>query len=130
MVLKNPGIIGFVADAEMRVRAGLQPRPDGGMNLVGRRPGATAEEWEVFLDVDSDDALGTAPIGFTADGNSLYLLSSVDANASRLLRVDLAPRGRRVWPRTRSTTSAASCRTPTPKRSRWCRSPRPGPSTS
>jgi len=90
MILKNPGVIGFVADAEMRVRAGLQPRPDGGMNLVGRRPGATAEQWEVLLDVDSDDALGTAPIGFTADGNSLYLLSSVDANASRLLRVDLS----------------------------------------
>ncbi len=50
MVLKNPGIVGFVADAEMRVRAGLQPRPDGGMNLVGRRPGATAEQWEMFLD--------------------------------------------------------------------------------
>jgi dipeptidyl aminopeptidase/acylaminoacyl peptidase len=89
MVLKNPGVVGFVSDAEMRVRAGLQPRPDGGMNLVGRRPGATAEQWEVFLEVDSDDALGTAPIGFTADGNSLYLLSSVDANASRLLQVDL-----------------------------------------
>ncbi|MEW6473056.1 MAG: S9 family peptidase [Actinomycetota bacterium] len=90
LILKNPGIVGFVADAEMRVRAGLQPRPDGGMNLVGRRPGASAEQWEVFLEVDSDDALGTAPIGFTADGNSLYLLSSVDANASRLLRVDLS----------------------------------------
>jgi dipeptidyl aminopeptidase/acylaminoacyl peptidase len=89
LVLQNPGLVGFVADGEMRVRAGLQPRPDGGMNLVGRRPGALAEEWEVFLEVDSDDALGTAPIGFTADGNSLYLLSSVDANASRLLRVDL-----------------------------------------
>src|SRR5688572_3830782 len=90
MVLKNPGIIGFVADAEMRVRAGLQPRPDGGMNLVGRPPGATAEEWQMLIDVDSDDALSTAPIGFTADGKSLYLLSSVDANASRLLRVDLS----------------------------------------
>jgi dipeptidyl aminopeptidase/acylaminoacyl peptidase len=89
MILKNPGIVGFVADAEMRVRAGLQPLPDGGMNLVGRPPGATAEQWEVLLEVDSDDALSTAPIGFTADGNSLYLLSSVDANASRLLRVDL-----------------------------------------
>jgi dipeptidyl aminopeptidase/acylaminoacyl peptidase len=89
MVLKNPGVVGFVADGEMRVRAGLQPRSDGGMNLVGRRPGATADQWEVLLEVDSDDALGTAPIGFTADGNSLYLLSSVDANASRLLRVDL-----------------------------------------
>jgi dipeptidyl aminopeptidase/acylaminoacyl peptidase len=89
MVLQNPGLVGFVADGEMRVRAGLQPRPDGGMNLVGRRPGATADQWEVLLEVDSDDALGTAPIGFTADGNSLYLLSSVDANASRLLRVDL-----------------------------------------
>ncbi|MGH9009837.1 MAG: TolB family protein, partial [Acidimicrobiia bacterium] len=50
MILKNPGVVGFVADAEMRVRAGLQPGPDGGMNLVGRRPGATAEEWVVLLD--------------------------------------------------------------------------------
>ena len=90
MVLKNPGIIGFVADAEMRVRAGLQPRPDGGMNLVGRPLGASVEEWQMLIDVDSDDALSTAPIGFTADGKSLYLLSSVDANASRLLRVDVA----------------------------------------
>jgi dipeptidyl aminopeptidase/acylaminoacyl peptidase len=90
MILKNPGIVGFVADAEMRVRAGLQPRPDGGMNLVGRPPGATAEEWQMLIDVNSDDALSTAPIGFTADGHSLYLLSSVDANASRLLRVDLS----------------------------------------
>jgi dipeptidyl aminopeptidase/acylaminoacyl peptidase len=89
MVLENPGIIGFVADAEMRVRAGLQPRPDGGMNLVGRPLGATVEEWQMLIDVDSDDALSTAPIGFTADGKSLYLLSSVDANASRLLRVDV-----------------------------------------
>ena len=90
MILKNPGIVGFVADAEMRVRAGLQPRPDGGMNLVGRPPGAAAEEWQMLIDVNSDDALSTAPIGFTADGHSLYLLSSVDANASRLLRVDLS----------------------------------------
>jgi dipeptidyl aminopeptidase/acylaminoacyl peptidase len=89
MVLQNPGIVGFVADAEMRVRAGLQPRPDGGMNLVGRPLGATVEEWQMLIDVDSDDALSTAPIGFTADGKSLYLLSSVDANASRLLRVDV-----------------------------------------
>ena len=48
-VVENPGVIGWVADADLRVRAGLQPRPDGGMNLVGRGP-APAEEWEVLLD--------------------------------------------------------------------------------
>ena len=89
-IVANPGVIGWVADAELRVRAAVEPRPDGGVNILVRPPGASMQEWEVILAVDSDDALTTAPLAFTSDGAGLYLLSSVDANASRLLRLDLA----------------------------------------
>jgi dipeptidyl aminopeptidase/acylaminoacyl peptidase len=88
-IVENPGVIGWVADGELRVRAALQPRPDGGMNLMVRPPGASLEEWGLVLSIDSDDALGTGPVGFTADGGGLYLLASVDANASRLVLLDL-----------------------------------------
>src|SRR2546421_7046183 len=88
-IVENPGVIGWVADGDLRVRAALQPRPDGGMNLMVRPPGASVEEWGLVLSIDSDDALGTGPVGFTVDGGGLYLLASVDANASRLLLLDL-----------------------------------------
>lgn len=87
-VAENPGVIGWVADAELRVRAAVQPRPDGGTDLVARR--SPDGDWEAVLQVDSEDALSTGPVAFTADGGSLYLLSSVEANASRLLRLHLA----------------------------------------
>ena len=44
-VLENPGFIGWVADAEMVVRAGVAPQPDGGFVLMvreRRRPGLAA----------------------------------------------------------------------------------------
>jgi dipeptidyl aminopeptidase/acylaminoacyl peptidase len=95
-IVDNPGVVGWVADAELRVRAALQPRPDGGMNVIARAPGAAMEEWQLIVSVDSDDALGTGPVAFTADGTGLYLLSSVDANASRLLLIDLSTGQARV----------------------------------
>jgi dipeptidyl aminopeptidase/acylaminoacyl peptidase len=95
-IVDNPGVIGWVADSELRVRAALQPRPDGGMNLMVRPPGASMDEWGLVLSIDSDDALGTGPVGFTADGGGLYLLASVDANASRLLLLDLGSGEARV----------------------------------
>ena len=95
-IVDNPGVVGWVADPELRVRAALEPRSDGGMNLVVRKPGAGMDEWELLLSVDSDDALGTGPVAFTADGTGLYVLSSVDANASRLLLVDLTSGEARV----------------------------------
>lgn len=88
-VVENPGVIGWVADADLNVRAALQPRPDGGMNLLARGadPGA---EWAEVLSIGPEDALGTGPVAVTGDGKGLYLLSCVEANASRLVLLDLA----------------------------------------
>jgi len=88
-VVENFGVTGWAADPELRVRAALRHRPDGGMDVVARRPDAGPDEWATVLAVGAGDALGTRLVGFTGDGRGLYLVSSVDANASRLLRLDL-----------------------------------------
>ena len=88
-LVENPGVVGWVADTELKVRAAMHPRDDGGMEVLARRPTASLDEWEMVVAVDAEDALGTGPIAFTADGTRLYMLSSVQANATRLLRVDL-----------------------------------------
>jgi dipeptidyl aminopeptidase/acylaminoacyl peptidase len=87
--LMNPGFIGMVADAQLAVRAALQPRPDGSALLVVR-DSADGEDWRELLEIPADDSLTTAPAGFSADGQSLLVISSVGAEAARLVRVDLA----------------------------------------
>lgn len=89
-VVENFGVAGWVADRELRVRAALRHRPDGGIDVVARGPGAGPDRWETVLAVDPADAMGTRVAGFSGDGRGLYLLSSVGANTSRLLYLDLA----------------------------------------
>ncbi len=93
-VVENPGFIGFLADADFEVRAGVAPRPDGGLILMVREPGDTVggaePEWRPLLQVGQDDALTTNPVAFTLDGRALWMVSSVGANAGRLVRLDCA----------------------------------------
>jgi dipeptidyl aminopeptidase/acylaminoacyl peptidase len=86
--VENPGFVGWVVDTRLQVRAAVLPRADGGSDIVAR-PGEDAD-WESLLSVGTEDALSTGPVAFTADGNSLYMTSSVEANAARLVRLDLA----------------------------------------
>ncbi|HEY2313391.1 MAG TPA: S9 family peptidase [Streptosporangiaceae bacterium] len=99
--LTNPGFIGMVADAQLVVRAALQPQPDGSMILVVRDSGDSSvpdssvpdsgdtPQWRAVLTIPSEDSLTTSPIAFSADGQSLLLVSSVDAEAAGLVRLDL-----------------------------------------
>ncbi len=89
-VLDNPGYIGFVADRELRVRAAVAPGPAGEMPIVVRDGDGDDDEWRTLLEVPAEDSLMTAPLAFTGDGNGLLALSSVGANSSRLVRLDLA----------------------------------------
>jgi dipeptidyl aminopeptidase/acylaminoacyl peptidase len=87
--LTNPGFVGMVADSHLVVRAALQPRPDGSMVLVVRDSG-DSEEWREILTVPAEDSLTTGPVAVSADGGSLLLISSVNAEAAGLVRLDLA----------------------------------------
>ncbi len=86
--LVNPGLIGMLADAQLVVRGALRPHPDGSMSLVVRDNAET--DWRELLAIPAEDALTTGPVAFSADGGSLLLVSSVGAQAARLVRVDLA----------------------------------------
>jgi dipeptidyl aminopeptidase/acylaminoacyl peptidase len=87
--LDNPGFAHMVADAQLVVRAALQPRPDGSMLLVVR-DSADAADWRLLLEIPAEDSMATAPVSFSADGRSLLLISSVGLEAGALVRMDLA----------------------------------------
>jgi len=77
---------GWLADHDLRIRLARVPRPDGGFTLKER----VGSEWKVLLEWGSDDALTTGPVEFSKDGKTLYLISSVGANAAQLRAMDLA----------------------------------------
>jgi dipeptidyl aminopeptidase/acylaminoacyl peptidase len=84
----NPGLISFAADTNLVVRAGLRPQPDASMVLVVRDTGES-ERWRDLLAISAEDSLTTGIVSFSADGQSLLVVSSMDAEAVRLLRIDL-----------------------------------------
>jgi dipeptidyl aminopeptidase/acylaminoacyl peptidase len=86
-VAENPGVVGWVADADFQVRGSMAPKPDGGMQLLVRDTSDGA--WRVLLDVGPEDALTTGPLAFDRTGDRLLILNSVGANASHLMWVDL-----------------------------------------
>jgi dipeptidyl aminopeptidase/acylaminoacyl peptidase len=86
--VENPGFIGWVADAELVVRCGIAPQPDGGLVIMIRDD--AGQDWRPLLSIAAEDALTSGPVAFSADGGSLLALSSVGANTGRLVRIDLA----------------------------------------
>jgi dipeptidyl aminopeptidase/acylaminoacyl peptidase len=85
-VAENPGFVALLADAEWSVRAGLAPTPDGGLRLMVRD--GDDSEWRQLLEVGQEDAITTEPVDFTLDGTALYGITSLGANAGRLVRID------------------------------------------
>ncbi|HZN13364.1 MAG TPA: S9 family peptidase [Acidimicrobiales bacterium] len=90
---ENPGFIAWEADQDLNVRIGAAMQPDGSLVFVHRPSG---DEWTPLLQVSADDALSAGTVGFNADGSQLYVKLSSDANAARLLSVDLATGDRTV----------------------------------
>jgi dipeptidyl aminopeptidase/acylaminoacyl peptidase len=84
---ENPGnIISWNADAEFQVRGASASTPDGGYDLLYRE--TTDKDWEILRHWGPDDQGGA--VSFSADGKTLYIEGSHDANALRLIAVDLA----------------------------------------
>jgi dipeptidyl aminopeptidase/acylaminoacyl peptidase len=88
LVEKNPGFAGWVADEELAIRGAFAPLPDGSMNLMVRDQAGT--EWRELLSIPPDDVTTTDVVSFSEDGQSLFVITPLDANTSRLLRVDVA----------------------------------------
>ncbi|MBU1626274.1 S9 family peptidase [bacterium] len=88
MVAKNPGNIGgFLPDTNMKIRGAQAMTPDGGFDLLVRKD--EKSEWEKIMSWDSENAFTSGVLGFTKDGNRVYLMDSRYANAGRLVKMDI-----------------------------------------
>ena len=87
-IVENPGFLGWVVDTELKVRGAVAPLPDGGAVILVRDD--EASEWRPLLEAPPEDAESTGPLGFTKDGKGFYLQTSVDSNAGRLVKMDIA----------------------------------------
>jgi dipeptidyl aminopeptidase/acylaminoacyl peptidase len=84
---ENPGdVAGFSADNALQVRAAQVQLPDGGTEIRVRDEAGTP--WRVFQKWGPDET-GGGIAGFAPDNQHVLLVSSVDANAARLLETDL-----------------------------------------
>jgi len=84
----NPGFVGWIADAQLAVRAAAAPRPDGSVVFMVRD--TPQADWRPLLTVPADDALTSEMIAFSEDGAWLLAVSSVNANTGRLVRIETA----------------------------------------
>ncbi len=88
-VAKNPGNIAeWVTDKDFRVRGAVAATPEGGFDLLFRE--TEDAEWRMLVSWGPEDALNSAPMGFSGGGEKMYLLDSRDADTTRLVALDLA----------------------------------------
>lgn len=88
-IAENPGnVIAWLADEEMNVRIATTMTAQGGQDILIRD--GEGSDWRHLLSWSPEDA-GTSHIrGFNKDGTLLYMTDSRDANAGRLVSLDIS----------------------------------------
>lgn len=87
-VAQNPGFTSWVADPQLRVRAAVAPVHGTGLAIMARV--RTDAPWTTLHEVTHEDTSLLRVFSFTADGQALLVLSSRDAETTRLLRLEVA----------------------------------------
>jgi dipeptidyl aminopeptidase/acylaminoacyl peptidase len=85
--VENPGFIDWAADAQLVVRAGIAPQPDGSIAAMVRD--SAEADWRPLLTIPAEDSLTSDLVAFSADGSSLLGVSSVGAETGSLVRISL-----------------------------------------
>lgn len=81
---ENPGdVVGFGADPKFAVRMVQASTPDGGTEIRIREEANSDSPWKTWKKVGPDELLSF--LGFTADGKSAYLSSSVGSDTARVV---------------------------------------------
>jgi dipeptidyl aminopeptidase/acylaminoacyl peptidase len=84
---QNPGdVAGWGADAQFRVRSAHVATPEGGTEIRVRAD--QQSPWKTFLKVGPEEILDE--LGFTKDGQSLYLMSSIGRDTTAVVEKSLA----------------------------------------
>ena len=91
---ENPGdVSGWAADSSLHVRAATAMTADGGTSVRIRT--TPSGPWVAFEQWGPDETFGGV-VGFSPDDRALRMVSSVGANAARLIEVDVETRELRV----------------------------------
>jgi dipeptidyl aminopeptidase/acylaminoacyl peptidase len=86
LVAENPGDVHeWTADNVLRVRLATATLPDGGVELRVRE--TERSSWRAIRRESADES-ELVVAGFGQDNRTIWLMSSVEANAARLLRLD------------------------------------------
>src|SRR3954469_20376395 len=88
LVQKNPGIAGFVADDDYKIRMAMDYTPTGGQVLKVPETEGDTSKWKDFLEFGPEDAMTSGPAGFDKTGQILYLQDSRKRNTSGLFSMD------------------------------------------
>ena len=94
LVQRNEGYSAFVSDDELTLHLAEKPRNDGGVNYHRIRNGQI--EPTPVAEVAMEDSQTTGPLGFTADGKTLYWTDSRGRDTAALIAQDLATGQTRV----------------------------------
>lgn len=87
LVEQNPGYAGYLTDDEYNVRVAMEMLEDGSQRYLRRDDEGAWQEW---FTVPHEDTLATSPIGFDAEGETLYLYDSRGRNTAALVAMDVA----------------------------------------
>ncbi len=94
MNTENPGDVqGWQADNDLQVRGAQVDQPDGGTIIRVRNDAKSP--WRNLVSWGPDETLGGI-VGFSPDNKKLWINTSLDVNASRLLEFDVATGARKV----------------------------------
>ena len=84
----NPGMAGFMADDDYKVRFAMNFQPDASTVLLA--PDKESKEgWKLFQKIDAVDSMTTSPAGFDKTGQILYMMDSRGRNTAALKSIDL-----------------------------------------
>lgn len=93
LVMKGDGFAGFQTDDDLQVRLGARPNAAGGVDYFQIKDGVAADK--AFLSTSLEDS-ATGPIGYTADGKTLYWLDSRDRDTTAVFAEDTATGERKL----------------------------------
>ena len=94
MDTENPGDVqGWQADNDLQIRAAQVALDDGGTIIRVRNDAKSP--WRDLVKWGADETLGGI-VGFSPDNKKIWIVTSLDANSSRLLEFDIASGARKV----------------------------------
>ena len=95
-VIQGDGYAGFVADEGLNLRQALRPNAAGGMDFFKVQDGKVEDK--PFLSTTLEDS-ATQPLGYTADGKTLYWMDSRESDTTTVIAEDVASGKRTVLAR-------------------------------